>query len=480
MAKKDLNLNIIQDTDFDPIDFMLNQNNKDSNTGDEDDEDVTDDDDDEEDDDDQDDDGNDQNNDDDQDDDDDQASAKNKGKNKKQSGPKKLDFSKVDIPDEVLEGSFRRTSTVLDDEDDDQPKKKKTPNKQKPATAGAASANANTDDDDDDGEDVAGTEDAETNAFSAHYKLMVKSGKWKETENFDGTKEAYNRAEQENYERMGEEALDEYLDEAFARNPHGKQMGMRFIKHLAAGGSVTDFVALNAPRELDFDALDSDKDEEATAAANGILRQYYTDLGWKKPQIDKKMANLEKTGSTVEEAQLVAPAYKEQIEANATAYEENQKKRTAQQKKSQQQFNEKILGMINTGHAFGGIKIGKDKKDKDEYKSYFFTPDPETQRTQLQTDLNAALQDPEFLLYIAAAYRNKLHQKPELAANTKKAKREATDDVESTLSSALLNKKIGQHSAKTGFEGGGKSSKKAGGADSRFEFDLENAVPIYQ
>lgn len=350
------------------------------------------------------------------------------------------------------------------------------------AKAKANSSTSDENDNENENEDKEGTKtDDKKNktanlagVYAAHYNAMVEADEWQAVDDFDGTEASYIKARDHNNELIREEALDEFLDDAFTKNPEGKIIGKKLLAHLANGGSVRSFQAVVAPQELNFEELDNDDDSIAEATANEILTSYYQSVGWKDAQIKSKLASLKKTGNAVEEAKLIQVPYTEQI----TAREQQQ----AQQLENNKKLNQKAQAVINTalnnmidkGHAFGAIKVGVDKKDKEDYRQYIFIPQEETGRSEFSTELNANLRDPEFILYIATAMKHKLHKNPQATADGKKANSEAASSLEKTLQKSLLNKKLDDKGTKDPeVETEGTKS-----AASRHKWNLDEAVVL--
>lgn len=403
------------------------------------------------------------------DDDDNQGDDKNKGKNNKGKTSNQQrqtsntpDFSGVDLSDEQIQQGLKRDKSQ-GKVDNQQQQQQQNSSKAKP---GQQQQQQN-----DDGAD--NKLDPTTNAFVAHYQLMVEGGEWEEMEGFDGTKESYLKAKDYNLQRQLDDQLTDYLEEAFARNPEGAAQGKRLIAHLARGGRVSDFVNLNAASELPFDLLDSDKDDEAEAAALEVLPQYYHSIGWKKAQIDQKLALLKKTGGLIDEAKLVRDPYKEAIETRRVNSENQLKQQAQANRANQAKLNTSLNTMLTAGHAFGSLEIGKNKKSIQEYQTYLFQPVEEGKPAAFAAELQENLKDPEFLLFMAVAMKNKLHKNPEAVANPEKSEQKALDKIESILSKSLLNKDVNKHQ----HQADGSSNNKNGGS-SKYEFDFDNAVPI--
>ena len=376
----------------------------------------------------------------------------------KKPAPKKVrtgpDFSNVELADEDIDEALKKAKGGPG----------AAPIK-KPAAAG--NTNTPTDDSKDDKFDP-------NNAFAAHYQMMVDGGFWQELKDFDGTEESYIKARDMNQELLSDQGVDQYLEEAFEKNPEGRAMGKRLLTHLANGGKVSDFIQLASTQEIDFDAVEGDDDDAATAAAKDMLPKYYQSIGWKKPQIDAKMKSLEKIGGEVEEAKLIAPTFKEAITNRANLHAQNLKANKEKEREKVTTTNTSLMNMINKGHQFGELSIGKDKKSIQEYQNYLFTTPAGKEQPEFATALQEGLQDPEFLLYLAVALKHKLHKNPEAIANGEKSKQAAITSTEETLSNALLNKRIGKNQAQTA-----ENNNQRQGAASEYQFDLENAVPIH-
>lgn len=311
------------------------------------------------------------------------------------------------------------------------------------------------------------------NAFEAHYRMMVNAGVWEEIEGFDGSRAKYDEAVQHNNQLNLDNSLDDYLVEAFENNPEGKALGVKLIKHLAAGGKVSTFQQLHVPAELDFDALDDEKEDVAEAAGEDILRSYYREQGWEKEDITSKINGLKKTGGLIDEAKLIKKPYTKLIAQREEQHQNWLETTAAKNKSAAQQLNNGIMSLISKGHAFGGLKVAATKKEQLEIQNYIFQPNDKGV-TGFRDELMENLRDPEFLLFTAIAMRKKLHKDPNLLVDPKsKSDAKAKDELEEQLSKALLNKKLDDKGSRTGAE------ESAGGSSrSKMKFNLDEAIVL--
>lgn len=349
---------------------------------------------------------------------------------------------------------------------------KEVTKKDPPTNGKAKPAGAKADDKKDDAEEVDNPNP--DSPFSIHYDMMVEAGEWDPIEGFDGTKASYLKAKEFNNNRDIDEGINAFIEDAFKNNPEGAIAGRKLLNHLAHGGKVSDFIMLQAPQEIDFEALD-DKDEKvAAAAALDILPRYYQSIGWSKKDIDKKLALLEKTGGEIDEAKLISDPFKAQIKAREQAASATLQKQKQAETHSRNTINASLVQGIEKSQDFGLFQIGKTKKEKDEIKSYMFVESEQGQGSSFSQDLNAALRDPNFLLFTANVLKNKLHLADPKTLKKKDAEGDATDALEERLSKSLLNKKLSDKTADTNFTG----RTGARGGESKLEFNLDEAVVI--
>jgi hypothetical protein len=370
--------------------------------------------------------------------------------------------TEIEISDELLIEGLQKASGK-------EVTKKKDPPAAGGKTAGVAAAKADTKKDDAEEVDNPNPD----SPFSVHYDLMVESGEWEPIEGFDGTKASYLKAKEFNNNRDIEDGINAFIEDAFKNNPEGAVAGRKLLNHLAHGGKVSDFVMLQAPQEIDFEALE-DKDEKvAAAAALDILPRYYQSIGWSKKDIDKKLALLEKTGGEIDEAKLIADPFKNMIKAREQAASATLQKQKQAETHSRNTINASLIQGIEKSKDFGLFKIGTTKKEKDEIKSYMFVETEAGQGSSFSQDLNAALRDPNFLLFTANVLKNKLHEADPKTFKKKDGEGDATDALEERLSKSLLNKKLSDKTADTNFSG-----RTAARGDSKLEFNLDEAVVI--
>jgi len=433
-SQQDLNLNILDKVDLGDFDEIaaFQKGGKIENTGGDDDDD----------------------NDDDDDDDEGQGDDDKKTKPPvKKTEPQKAPV--IELTDDELIAGLQRTSG-------------KTPADPKKQTKPAASKKDDNDNDSGEGADANPNPDS---AFSIHYQMMVDAGEWEEVEGFDGTKESYLKAREHNENIKIEEGVNTFLEDAFKNNPEGRAVGKKLLAHLAAGGRVSDFVAVQAPQELDFDSLEDQDDEKAAAAALDILPKYYQSIGWKKPEIAKKMEQLKKTGGEVDEAKLIAEPFKEMISKREAQITTQLNQNKAAETTAKKVLNTKLVTSIDKGHDFGYFQIGKTKKEKEEIRDYIFTPSEETNVSKFATDLNEALKDPDFLLFAANVLKNQIHKADPKKLVKKSDSGDEIDALEEKLSKSLLHKNLSTKSADaTG------TTKRSSGKE--LAFNLEEAVVI--
>lgn len=382
------------------------------------------------------------------------------------------DFTNIELTDEQFEQGLQNTTNRRTGGSNQQ-QQSQQPNQggaDKSNSAGAGTVNKNKPAN----QQQQSQDPQQATAFKAHYDLMVEAGEWEPLEGFDGTEESYIKAKDHNQQLFRDQGINEFLDEAFETNPEGKVLGKRLLNHLANGGKVSDFVTLMAPTELNFDALDDQDETVASAAATDILRQYYSSVGWDGTAIEKKLAQLNKTDGVVEEAKIVAPVFKKTITNKANTHAQQLATQKTQNQNASRTTNNALLGMINKGHKFGDLQIGKDKKEKLEYQTYMFEP-TEQGGSEFGIALQNAYKDPEFLLYLAASLKNNLHKNPAALTDNKQQQQQATNSLERKLSGLLQNKSLSND--QTGRIPA--DSGASGGNNSKYEFSLDDAVPIH-
>lgn len=313
------------------------------------------------------------------------------------------------------------------------------------------------------------------NAFGAHYQLMVESGAWEPIEGFDGSREKYDEALEYNNQRNLDKYLDDYLSDAFTNNPEGKSVGMRLIKHLANGGSVSAFVDLYKSAELDFDSLDSEDDDVAERAGEEVLRRYYTEQGWEESDISDKIRKLKRLGDVVDEAKLVEKPYKKLIEKRQADNQRALEQQVNDNKAQAKVLSTGINNLLKSGHSFGNLKTVSSNKDLLEMQNYIFQPDEKTGLTGFRSELASNLSDPEFIVFLAAAMKQQLHKNPALlGGDSKAAAQQVKDDFENKLNKALLNKNLDSKGIHTGAD----NDRTGGSSRAKIKFNLDDAVVI--
>jgi hypothetical protein len=312
--------------------------------------------------------------------------------------------------------------------------------------------------------------DSPDDVYNAHYRMMVELGKWEEVEDFDGTEEKYIEAAETNRLREVEKGLDDYFDEAFEKNPDGKALGIKLFKHLQANGKLSDFKALYEPAEFKFEDLKSSDDVVAEAASKELIRNYYSRIGWKTENINSRITNLEKTGRLIDEATEVEEPYKDLLAHQQNLYQKNLERNKAENTKNRQHINTTLHKLIENNTAFGSVQPYANKKEREELEDYYFTA-TENNNSAFNEDLNEALQDPLFLLYLGVSLKKKLYKDPKaFAQSDENASSQATSKLKSTLQNALLNKNINN----SGF----KDDVSQPASTGKYKFNLDEAVVI--
>lgn len=323
---------------------------------------------------------------------------------------------------------------------------------------------------DDKGKPAAPAATDKTNAFAVHYNLMVEAGEWEPIEGFDGTEAKYIEARQINDEKRAVGITEGWFTEAFQQNPEGMEMGKLLFNHLRNGGRVSDFQNMMAPLEFDFKAIESEDDTVAEDAAKELIRRYYSSIGWKPEKINAKITNSVKLGQIVDEAKQIEEPYKDLLEVQRK--HESERLAAVKQARDRQayQLQQSLVSLLEKNEGYGPIKLWTNKKEKQEYENYIFAPDPETQKTAFNEELNAELKNPKFVLFLAAALKQKLYENPDaLGKGVDTGDQKALKSIQGTLQNALLNKDISKVD---------NSHSQNQGNQSKYQFDLDKAVVI--
>jgi hypothetical protein len=174
-------------------------------------------------------------------------------------GKKDKDGSALVSSTDILEGKAAANSGDDDDDDDDddlsddekeqRAKDKKLEDMLNQDENAADDDDDNLDDDNNDGKNpktpVNKAGNQGDNPLQVYYKMMVEEGLWEEDEEFDGSEEKFLEVKEKNIERLRDEDINAYIDQAFVKNPDGKQYGKALIAHLASGGKLRDFIDIN-------------------------------------------------------------------------------------------------------------------------------------------------------------------------------------------------------------------------------------------
>jgi hypothetical protein len=341
--------------------------------------------------------------------------------------------------------------------------------------------NDDDDDDEDDNEDFEGTgadrkpkkkTDPNSNVFLAHYESMVESGEWEAEEGFDGDPEKYVEIRNKNNERFAVSLVDEYFEDAFVKNPDGKELGIKLFNHLKNGGKIKDFRDLYEPAEFQFSDLDSDNEDIAEEAAAGLIRNYYTAAGWKPEAINKKIDSLKKTGRIVEEGKEIEEPYKDLIKNQQDVVAQRLEADNLAKKNNKAKINNTIKSLIDSNHSFGDIKLYENEKEKKRLIQSIFEAG-ENGMTDFSVKFNAALKDPEFLLFQALVLEKELYKSGKSKLKTgATAESEAAKKLKDTLSKSLLNKDVLNKSNDRSQANPGKNSS------SKYKFNLDQALVV--
>lgn len=270
------------------------------------------------------------------------------------------------------------------------------------------------------------------NPLKAFYGLMVKEGLWEEEEEeFDGSEEKFLEIKEKNIERMREEDINEYLEKAFEKNPDGKTYGKALLSHLAAGGSIRDFVEVNEAADITEDDLDNE--ETGESAAETLSRNYLKLIGWEADEIKDFIKNKKDKGQLVDYAKEHIKPYQKQV---ARINEDNIKARKdaeLERKKTAIQYTTKVNEIISTVEKVGTTELPKTPKEKKALLAYMLQPietEDGRQMPQFTADYIKLSKDPEFNVFLATALQS-WNAKGGKKSNTQSS---TTDTVRTLLS----------------------------------------------
>lgn len=293
----------------------------------------------------------------------------------------------------------------------------------------------NGDDDDDDKDDkkqpnkAAGKGD---NPLQLYYKMMVEEGLWEEEQDFDGSEEKFLEIKEKNIERLREEDINDYLDQAFAKNPDGKQYGKTLIAHLASGGKLRDFIDINRGADVTEADLDNEDDGVAEAAAENLATSYLQMSGWDAEDIRDFIKAKKEKGGLIDYAKEHMKPYQKQV-AKANEDQVNRQKQEAlDRKKYAIQYTTKVNEIITSSDKVGTVELPKTPKEKKALLSYMLTPielEDGRQMPKFTADYIQLSKDPEFNVFLASALQNWKVANPKKTTN----KSSATDQVKRLL-----------------------------------------------
>lgn len=308
------------------------------------------------------------------------------------------------------------------------------------------------DDDDDDDEEGSGNADDnnddldneepdEKQALIAYYNLMVDNGMWKPSEKeFDGSEEHFAELMQTNRAKEVEDGIDDYLENAFEKNPDGANLGKRLLQHLATGGKIRDFVDDNKDADFDENDFDNEDDTIATEAASSFLRTYYQSLGWSDENINRTIASKKAKGTIIDEAKDSIEPYKKTAEAKSL---ERIKLQAVEKQKQQERINLYRKGISETleKDTVIGLPIGKTKEAKTSLRNYILEPidtDNGSKATQLQLDLKSVQGDTDWSVALALTLQQ-FKNKKKSAATTPASKTSLSQKVKDIMKSKSKN-----------------------------------------
>lgn len=271
---------------------------------------------------------------------------------------------------------------------------------------GAATETEDEDEEGDDKGEAGDDKDPETgevNPKLAYYNLMVSEGLWKAVDGFDGSDEKFDEAKDFNSQAIREEEVEAFLDEAFEKNPDGKEYGKALLNHLALGGRVSDFVSLYGADDINADDLDNEDVAIAERTAANIFSEYHSRIGWKPEKIAAAIRTKKEKGLLIDAAKDVAEPYNDLIteqKEQTRVVLENQRK---QAKLNAQNYQKTVLSLVEN-ETIRNITIGKTKQERQALADYMLKPTVETENgkiSQIHADIREVQKDPEWNVVLA-------------------------------------------------------------------------------
>ena len=360
-------------------------------------------------------------------------------------GKKDKDGSALVSSTDILEGKAAAGSGNDDDDDDDdlsddekdqRAKDKKLEDMLNQDENAADDDDDNLDDDNNDGKNpkapVNKAGNQGDNPLQVYYKMMVEEGLWEEDEEFDGSEEKFLEVKEKNIERLRDEDINAYIDQAFVKNPDGKQYGKALIAHLASGGKLRDFIDINRGADVTEAELDSEDEGVAETAAENLATSYLQLSGWDAEDIRDFIKGKKEKGNLIDYAKEHMKPYQKQV-AKANEDRVNQQKQDdLDRKKYAVQYTTKVNEIISSSDKVGIIDLPKTPKEKKALLNYMLTPielQDGRQMPQFTADYIQLSKDPEFNVFLASALQNWKNANPKKTTN----KTSATDQVKRLL-----------------------------------------------
>ncbi len=267
--------------------------------------------------------------------------------------------------------------------------------------------------------------DSDANPYQALYNLMVEGVLWEEEEDFDGSEEKFLEIKEKNIERMRSEDLEAYIDQAFEKNPDGKNLGKTLLAHLAAGGKLRDFIETNEGADVTEADLDNDDTVVATEAAESLTRAYLTMIGWEPDEIKTFIKNKKDKDLLIDYAKEHMGPYQKQVAKKNEDRINAQKDADLQRKKDVVRYTTQVNEIITSSEKVGTVELPKTPKEKKALLNYMLVPvELEDGRTmpKFTADYIKLSKDPEFNVFLATALQNwkaKDGKKPNNTISTK-------------------------------------------------------------
>lgn len=313
-------------------------------------------------------------------------------------------------------------------------------------------------------------DDGDESPIRILYDTLVEKKLIEQYEGFDNTEEGLLAAIDDTIQNRRMDSVEEYIDEAFAKNPTQTQTAKDFIKHLMSGGTVASFKEAYDDDDIDLNAFNDSKNEEAVQKAKETIHRFYQQQGLSTEAINKIIKPQEAVG---DEAVLeMAKTLGGLIKQSKATVREKLKQETALRAKQEQDelisYNTQVKQAIEQTEEILGVKL--DKKQKEELIQYIFVPSTTVNGrkvSQYQADRMVKTKDPLTTVTQAFLYKNgnKLTEK-------------ILEKAEGKVTKTLAEKLSGLASGKAGSKSN-QAVPEAGRKNILSELDIENIDVVH-